>query len=433
MNPINLWKKAEKIIPGGNGLLSKRPKRFLPKGWPIYFSKANGLNIWDLNGKKYVDFSNMGVGTAILGYSNSFVNNSVNKKIRLGINTTLNCREEYELAKELLKHDKFAQQVKFARGGGEAMAMAIRIARASSDNNKKYKIGFSGYHGWHDWYLAANLENRKNLNNHLLKNLNPIGVPLNLNNSIIPFKFNDSESLLNLVKKNKKDLCAIVIEGARYQYPNKNFVKVINNLIKKHNICLIIDEITSGWRESVGGIYKKFNLKPGIVIYGKALGNGFAISAIVGKKKYMKNAQDTFISSTAWTERVGFQAALSTIKFFKKKKVYQHIITNGKYIISQWKKLFLKYNLQAKINDFISMPSFEFLYNSKNEYLHTYFTELMLNKGYLSTNNISITYSHKKKDIDKYLKNVDLVLKKISKELQKDKLNLKSSVRTMSY
>ena len=433
MNPINLWKKAEKIIPGGNGLLSKRPKRFLPKGWPIYFSKANGLNIWDLNGKKYVDFSNMGVGTAILGYSNSFVNNSVNKKIRLGINTTLNCPEEYELAKELLKHDKFAQQVKFARGGGEAMAMAIRIARASSDNNKKYKIGFSGYHGWHDWYLAANLENRKNLNNHLLKNLNPIGVPLNLNNSIIPFKFNDSESLLNLVKKNKKDLCAIVIEGARYQYPNKNFVKVINNLIKKHNICLIIDEITSGWRESVGGIYKKFNLKPGIVIYGKALGNGFAISAIVGKKKYMKNVKDTFISSTAWTERVGFQAALSTIKFFKNKKVYQHIVTNGKYIISKWKKLFLKYNLQVKINDFISMPSFEFLYNSKIEYLHTYFTELMLKKGYLSTNNITITYSHKKKDIDKYLKYVDLALKRISKELKIDKLNLKSSVRTMSY
>jgi glutamate-1-semialdehyde aminotransferase len=433
MKFINLWKKAEKIIPGGNGLLSKRPKRFLPKGWPIYFSKAKGINIWDLNGKKYIDFSNMGVGTAILGYSNSFVDNSVNKKIRLGINTTLNCREEYELAKELLKHDKFAQQVKFARGGGEAMAMAIRIARASSDNKKKYKIGFSGYHGWHDWYLAANLKNKKNLNNHLLKNLNPIGVPLNLNNSIIPFKFNDSESFLNLIKKNKKDLCAIVIEGARYQYPNKNFVKVINNLINKHNICLIIDEITSGWRESLGGIYKKFNLKPGIVIYGKALGNGFAISAIVGKKKYMKNVQDTFISSTAWTERVGFQAALSTIKFFKNKKVYKHIITNGKYIISQWKKLFLKYNLQAKINDFISMPSFEFLYNSKNEYLHTYFTELMLNKGYLSTNNISITYSHKKRDIDKYLKNVDLVLKRISKELKIDKLNLKSPVRTMSY
>jgi glutamate-1-semialdehyde 2,1-aminomutase len=433
MIPINLWKNAEKLIPGGNGLLSKRPNRFLPLGWPIYFKRAKGINIWDLSGKKYKDFSNMGVGTAILGYSNSFVNNSVKKKINLGINTTLNCREEYELAKELLRHDKFAKQVKFARGGGEAMAMAIRIARASSSSSKKYKIAFSGYHGWHDWYLAANLKNKKNLNNHLLKNLNPVGIPLNLKNSIIPFKFNDSESFLNLIKENRKDLCAIVIEGARYQYPNKNFVKIINTVIKKYNICLIVDEITSGWRESVGGIYKKFNLKPGIVIYGKALGNGYAISAILGKRKYMKNVQDTFISSTAWTERVGFQAALSTIKFFKKKKVYQHIIRNGKYVISGWKQLFSKYNLKVRINDFISMPSFEFLYNSKNEYLYTYFTELMLKKGYLSTNNISISYSHKKKDIDRYLKNADLVLRKISQELKVNKLKLKSPVRRMGY
>jgi glutamate-1-semialdehyde aminotransferase len=431
MKSLNLWKKAEKIIPGGNGLLSKRPQRFLPDGWPIYFKKAKGINIWDLNRKKFIDFSNMGVGTAILGYSNSFVDRSVIEKINLGVNTTLNCQEEYELAKELLKSDKFAHQVKFARGGGEAMALAIRIARASAKKNK-FKIGFSGYHGWHDWYIAANLKSKKNLNNHLLKNLNPIGIPTGLKNSIIPFKFNDVKSFLKLIKNNK-DLCAIVIEGARYDYLEKNFVKVVNRITKKYNICLIVDEITSGWRESIGGIYKKFNLKPGIVVYGKALGNGYAISAVVGKSEYMKNAKDTFISSTAWTERVGFQAALSTIKFFKNKKVYQHIFKTGKYVISQWKKLFSKYNLQVKVNNFISMPSFEFLYNSQNEYLYTYFTELMLEKGYLSTNNISITYSHKKSDIDKYLKNADLVLRRMSKELKIDKLKLKSTVRTMSY
>jgi len=431
MKFINLWKRAEKIIPGGNGLLSKRPKRFLPEGWPIYFKKAKGINIWDLNGKKFVDFSIMGVGTAILGYSNSFVDRFVIEKINLGVNTTLNCREEYELAKELLKSDKFAHQVKFARGGGEAMALAIRIARASS-KKKNFKIGFSGYHGWHDWYIAANLENNKNLNNHLLKNLDPIGIPIGLKNSITPFQFNDVKSFLTLIKNNK-DLCAIVVEGARYQYLEKNFVKVLNSITKKYNICLIVDEITSGWRECIGGIYKKFDLKPGIVVYGKALGNGYAISAIVGKRKYMKNVKDTFISSTAWTERVGFQAALSTVKFFKNKKVYKHNVKIGKYIISQWKKLFYKHNLQVKINDFVSMPSFEFLYNSQNEYLYTYVTELMLERGYLSTNNISITYAHKKSDVKKYLKNLDIVLKRISKELKANRLKLKSSIREMNY
>ena len=153
-NPRNIWKKATKIIPGGNGLLSKRPDRFLPNGWPIYYSKAKGSYIWDLNNRKYIDMSLMGIGTSVLGYKNLYVDNYVKKKIDLGINTTLNSTEEYELAKEILKIDKFAQQVKFARGGGEAMSLAVRIARAHTN---KSKILFCGYHGWHDWYLAANL------------------------------------------------------------------------------------------------------------------------------------------------------------------------------------------------------------------------------------------------------------------------------------
>ena len=156
INPKTQWKKALKIIPGGNGLLSKRPERFLPDGWPIYFSKSKEAFIWDLNNKKYLDMTTMGIGTSVIGYNNSFINNFVKKKIDKGISTTLNCYEEYELAKELLKIDKFAEQVKFARGGGEAMSLAIRLARAKT---KKIKIIFSGYHGWHDWYLAANLTN----------------------------------------------------------------------------------------------------------------------------------------------------------------------------------------------------------------------------------------------------------------------------------
>lgn len=430
MKAEKIWKMSENIIPGGNGLLSKRPHRFLPKGWPIYFHKAQGINLWDLNGKKYYDFSIMGVGTAILGYNNKIINNEVKRKIDLGINATLNCLEEYLLAKELLKYDRFADQVKFTRAGGEAMALAIRIARASS---KKHKVAFSGYHGWHDWYLSANLNKISNLNNHLLKNLKPLGVPRNLKNSIIPFYFNDIKSLERLFSKNN-NIGTIVIEGARYNYPNSDFVKKINQIKKKYKVCLIIDEITSGWRESFAGIYKKYNLKPDIVVYGKALGNGYAISAVVGKRLYMKNAKDTFVSSTAWTERIGFVAALSTIKFFKEKKVYLHIKKYGDYILKKWKHTFKKYNITYTVNSFSSMPSFELKdKNFSSEAIHTYFTELMLKKGYLATNNISISYSHKKKNIDLYIKNFDKVIKQISRELKEGKLLLKSPIRTMTY
>ena len=429
MNQSNIWKKALKIIPGGNGLLSKRPGRFLEKGWPTYFNKAKGINLWDLNQKKYTDFSIMGVGTAILGYANKDIDKKVKQKIDEGINTTLNCLEEYLLAKELLKWDPFADQVKFAKGGGEAMSMAIRIARA---NTKKTTIAFSGYHGWHDWYLSANIENNKNLNNHLLKNLKPLGVPRGLRKTIVPFKFNDFDSLERKIKKNK-DIGIVVIEGARYEYLSKNFVNKLNKLKKEKKIIIIVDEITSGWRECFGGVYKKFNLKPDMVIYGKALANGYAISAILGKKKIMQKASETFISSTAWTERVGFVAALATINFLKNKKVFKHIMSNGKLILNKWIELANKHNLQIKTNKFLSMPSFEFTYDKNNEKLHTYFTELMIKRGYLATNYMTVTYAHKSKDISKYIKSCDEVFKIISKNIVKSKIDLKNSVRKMTY
>ena len=173
---IELWKKAEKIIPGGNGLLSKRPQRYLPDFWPTYYKRSKKLNIWDLNGKKYTDMAQMGVGTCILGYSNDEINKKIIKSIKDGNNSTLNSKDEFILAKKLLKIDKFAEQFKFARGGGEAIDFAIRIARAST---KRDNIIFSGYHGWYDWYLATNLTKKNGLKDHLLPGLDPMGVPKN--------------------------------------------------------------------------------------------------------------------------------------------------------------------------------------------------------------------------------------------------------------
>ena len=183
------------------------------------------------------------------------------------------------------------------------MSLAVRIARAKT---KKSKIVFCGYHGWHDWYLSANLQNIRNLNNHLLKNLKPVGIPRHFKNSAIPIEFNKIKMLKKI--SNLKDVAAIVVEPCRLEKLTKAYVEELNQICKKKKITLIVDEITSGWRDCKGGIYKKIGLKPSLVIYGKALGNGFAISAVIGSKKIMDIAQDTFVSSTAWTERVGFAA-----------------------------------------------------------------------------------------------------------------------------
>ena len=169
-----LYRKAKKLIPGGTMLLSKRPEMFLPDLWPSYFSKSLGCEVWDLDGKKFIDCSNMGVGTNSLGYNNSEVDNSVRNVVQLGNMSTLNCPEEVYLAEKLVEINPWADMVRFARTGGEANAIAIRIARAATGNDK---IAICGYHGWHDWYLSANYNNGDDLSTHLLPGLNPDGVP----------------------------------------------------------------------------------------------------------------------------------------------------------------------------------------------------------------------------------------------------------------
>ena len=219
-----LWKKAKKIILGGNMLLSKNPDQFLPKEWPSYYKKAKGCEIWDLENNKYKDICLMGVGTNILGYSFKEVDKKVQTAMKSGNMSTLNCPEEVELAEKLIEMHPWSDMVKFARTGGEANALAIRIARAASG---KDKVAFCGYHGWHDWYLAANLKNKDNLQKHLLPGLNALGVPKNLGSSVYPFNFNDYEALENIIKNH--DIGAIKMEVSRSKEPDKEFLKKLEN------------------------------------------------------------------------------------------------------------------------------------------------------------------------------------------------------------
>ena len=192
-----LWSKAKKIISGGNMLFSKRPDAYLPELWPAYFKKTNGCKVTDIDNNEYYDVSNMSVGTNTLGYSNKEVDKVVKKIINSGNMSTLNAPEEVYLAEKLLKMHKWADQVRFARTGGEANSIAIRLARASTT---KKNIAFCGYHGWHDWYLAANIKSN-NLSKHLLNGLNVEGVPKILKKTIFPFMYNDFKTLEKIVKK----------------------------------------------------------------------------------------------------------------------------------------------------------------------------------------------------------------------------------------
>ena len=375
-----LWNKAIKIIPGGNMLISKRPQQFLPGNWPTYFSKSKKCFVWDLDGNKFTDMSIMGVGTNMLGYGNSEVDKAVKNIISKGNMSTLNCPEEVLLAKKLIEIHPWAGIVKFARTGAEANTIAIRIARAS---NKNQNIAFCGYHGWHDWYLASNIKNNKNLNTHLLKNIPTQGVVKDLSNTIFGFQYNDFKKLEWLIK-NKK-IGTVIMEVIRNIKPKNNFLKKVRQITKKNNICLIFDECTTGFRNEFGGIHKTYKIEPDLAMFGKSLGNGYAITACLGKKKYMKYANSSFISSTFWTERIGYVAGLKTLEVMKKKRSWEIVRKKGNKIINIWKKIAKRNKIDLEISGIPALCSFRFV-NKDNILCKTIITQEMLKKGFLATN-----------------------------------------------
>jgi glutamate-1-semialdehyde 2,1-aminomutase len=404
-----LFLKAKKIIPGGNMLISKNPDLFLPNGWPNYFSKTKGCTIWDLDGNKFHDLSLMGVGTNILGYSNRNVDDAVKKVIRDGNMSTLNCREEVELAEKLIEMHPWAKMVKFARTGGEANAIAIRIARAHVG---KDNVAFCGYHGWHDWYLATNIKDKKNLNSHLLEGINTRGVPRNLKGSIYPFKYNDLDQLRKLI--NKKNIGVICMEVMRNDYPKNGFLQKVRKLATQKGIVLIFDECTSGFRKNYGGLHLHHKVTPDIALFGKALGNGYAITAIIGKKNIMKNAQKSFISSTFWTERVGPAAAMATLRTMFKLKSWKIINNKGMEIINNWKKISISNQIPISIKGLPALCSF--IFESKNHLKYkALITQEMIKKGFLASNSVYASTSHTKEILEEYFYELDKIFKLIQK------------------
>ena len=417
----NLYKTAKKIILGGNMLLSKRPEMFLPELWPSYFSKAQDISVWDLNKNKYTDMI-CAVGQSILGYSNKKLNSKIIKSIKMGNMTTLNCPEEVELSKRLLSLHPWAQMAKFARSGGEANAMAIRIARAAS---KKDGVAICGYHGWHDWYLSVNLGGKNKLSKHLLKGLEPAGVPKLLKNTVFPFTYGNYDELLKIVKN--KNIGTIKMEVSRGSLPDVTFLKKVRKLANKKKIILIFDECTSGFRQCLGGLHMKYKVYPDIAMFGKALGNGFAITAVIGKKSIMQKAANSFMSSTFWTERIGFAAGIETLRLMNEKKSWEKIITSGKYFNTKIKYLGSKYNLNLKITGIESITSFNFI-SKKNIAYKTFITQEMLKKKYLASNQIFLTILHTKKIIDKYINELDPIFKKIG-NFEKNNTSVKNFLK----
>lgn len=396
-----LWNRAKRVIPGGNMLLSKRAEMFLPDQWPAYFSKAKGCEVWDLDGKRYIDVSIMGIGTNILGYGHPEVDAAVHRTVDVGNMSTFNCPEEVYLAEKLVELHPWADMARLARSGGEANAIAIRIARAAAGRDK---VAVCGYHGWHDWYLSANLGDNEKLAGHLLPGLEPKGVPQNLRGTVFPFSYNNYGQLEDLV--NAHDIGVIKMEVVRNKGPEDNFLQKVRDLATRRNIVLIFDECTSGFRQTFGGLHKLFGVEPDMAMFGKAMGNGYAITATIGKREIMEAAQSTFISSTFWTERIGPSAALKTMEVMERVRSWEAITATGLKIRERWQQLADKHELKI---DHWGLPALTgFSFESENNLAYkTLITQEMLANGYLAGNSVYVCTEHSPAVLDGYFAGLD--------------------------
>ena len=399
----DLWLRAKRIIPGGNMLLSKRAEMFLPEHWPAYFSRTQGCRVWDLDGREYIDMSLMGIGTNTLGYSHPEVDEAVRRTIQAGNMSTLNCPEEVYLAERLVELHPWAEMVRLARTGGEANAIAIRIARAASGRDQ---VAFCGYHGWHDWYLAANLGDERNLAGHLLPGLEPKGVPQDLRGSVLPFHYNNFPELEQLVREHP--IGVIKMEVSRNAEPEKSFLEEVRRLATAKGIVLIFDECTSGFRQTFGGLHKLYGVEPDMAVFGKALGNGYAITAVIGRRAVMEAAQGTFISSTFWTERIGPTAALKTLEVMERERSWDRITETGRRIGEGWRSLAARYGLPIQVSGLPAINAFSFPVPDMLKY-KTLITQEMLKKGFLASTLLYACTEHTPPVIEQYFAALDPV------------------------
>jgi glutamate-1-semialdehyde 2,1-aminomutase len=390
-------------------LLSKRAEMYLPQGWPAYFDRTQGCSIWDLDGREFTDVSLMGVGTNILGYSHPEVDQAVLETVRKGNLSTLNAPEEVYLAEKLIELHPWADMVRYARSGGEVCAIAVRIARAATGRDK---VAFCGYHGWHDWYLAANLGETDSLDGHLLPGLDPNGVPRALAGTSIPFQFNDLEQLTAIMKADDQ-IGAIYMEVQRSDPPAPGFLEGVRALATQHNAVLIFDECTSGFRRTLGGMHLHYNVEPDLATFGKTLGNGYAITAVIGRESIMQAAQKTFISSTFWTERIGPTAALATLNVMEETDAPQRVHEIGIEVQQRWVELGATHYLVVTPGGLPALANFS-IANYNPLAVKTYITQAMLELGYLASNAMYMSIAHTPEILNQYFNALDTVFEKIS-------------------
>ncbi len=400
MNDQELYAHArDNRIPGGVQLRSKLPEGHAPGQWPAYFSRAQGIDVWDVDGRQFRDWASHGIGAALLGYRDPDVTRDVQRCVDDGSFSFLNPPEEVELADRLCELHPWAENVRFTRSGGEVATVAVRIARATTGRSK---VAICGYHGWHDWYLAANLGDHGALDGHLLPGLNPLGVPRELRGTAVTFSFNDRAAFDAVIGEHGDQLACVIMEPCRFHDPEPGFLEHVRDATQRAGALLIYDEITIGFRRHYGGAHLRLGTDPDIAIFAKSLGNGHPMAAVIGTAEAMDGAHESFISSTYWTERVGPVAALATLNKMQRIDVPSHVDRVGRALIECWTRHIEALSLPGEItSNYPCFAGFRINHELVSE-LTLLFVQEMLERGFLAKPIVYLTLAHNEENLGEY-------------------------------
>ena len=385
-NSEEMLERALKSIPLASQTFSKSKAQFPIGASPLFLERGKGSKVWDVDGNEYIDFMN-GLLSVSIGYADDDITNAVCEQIENGVSFSLPHKLEMEVAEKLISMIPCAEKVRFGKNGSDATSGAIRLARAYTN---KEMILVCGYHGWQDWYIGSTSRS--------------LGVPESTRDLTKVFKYNDMESLFSLVQEFRGQIAAIIMEPMNVEYPKNGYLQRVQQVAKDEDIVFIFDETITGCRFAKGGAQEFFGVTPDLATFGKGIGNGFPLSAIVGKTEIMELMNDIFFSSTFGGETASLASAKVVLEKIDTLNVPQVIATTGKYLLAKLDSLIKELNCESFLST-AGHPSWSFLIianttDYSNFEIKTLFMQEMLKRGVLTFGTHNISYSHTTKDID---------------------------------
>ena len=392
-----MYRRAGELIPGRTQLISRRASQAAAGVSPVYAKSAKGSRFTDVDGNEYIDWVNA-LTAVILGHADDVVDGAVKDQVDQGSIYTLNSPLEIELAEELVRTIPSAEMVRYTKGGGEACAMAVRIARGTTGRDK---ILFSGYHGWHDWYQSANYLVDPVSGEYPFAGIEPIGVPKALAGTALPFVYGDLDMLEGLLKENKGEVAAIMMEPLRTDLPPEGYLEGVKELARSYDVVLIFDEVSCGWRVSVGGVQEYLGITPDMTVHAKAMSNGYPMGVVVGSRDVMEPASRMFISSSYWSDNIGLAASITTIRELKRRDSAVRFKETGEALRAALTDAIDSVGISAQVIGIYSNPTivFDVPDESLGAKVSTLFIQEMARRGVHCSMRFNATLAHTPEDI----------------------------------